>query len=376
MPRTSAALAAAWQQVVSGVEQAYAGAVLLVQHRDAIVWWEATGWALHPSCIGDPATPPEVTEPIPMTRHTLFDLASLTKVVATTPIVLQLVAEGLFQLETPLGQLLPSLATSPYASATIRHLLTHTAGLPAWLPLYLDAHGEASYATAIAETMPIGEPGAQVVYSDLGFILLGILVQRLTGADLATAARQRVFAPLGLASLQFCPPQSLRRQIAATERGNSYEANNVGARGHGFPWRTSLIWGEVHDGNAYYGLDGIAGHAGLFGTAEDLARYAAAWLHGDELLPGALVAEATTQQASGRGLGWVCADTSSPLSAPLSMRAFGHTGFTGTMLWVDPLRDLIVVLLTNRVHPVVREGIQAVRAAVLRELAAAFPARG
>lgn len=367
MVTVSDPFAAAWHAVLDGLNQdAFAGAVGLVLHRGEVVLHRAAGWACR-----EP-------EYVPMTTDTIFDLASLTKVVATLPCVLRLATEDRLLLDRPVRAVLPALGTAEWsARVTVRHLLSHTSGLPAWRPLYLEAHGPDEYLAAIARVAPEAAPGERVIYSDLNFLLLGELVRAYTGRDIATVAQELVFGPLGLTTT-FCPPPAWQRRIAATERGNAYEQALAGPAAATFPrWRTEVIWGAVHDGNAFYGLDGIAGHAGLFGAATDLARYGQFWLQcgvwaGRELLPAALVAEAIRPQAPGRGLGWVLASSGASSAHGLSPNAFGHTGFTGTSLWIDPERALVIVLLTNRVHPVVRDGIESVRAAFTAAVARAI----
>ncbi|HYG60284.1 MAG TPA: serine hydrolase domain-containing protein, partial [Symbiobacteriaceae bacterium] len=299
-------------------------------------------------------------EQAPMAPDTLFDLASLTKVVATTPAVLHLLEAGAFSLETPVADLLPVFADR---RVTVRHLLTHTSGLPAWMPLYLDCSGLAEYAAAIGATPLVRASGTQVEYSDLGFILLGAMVERLSETALPDFCREAIFAPLGMAHTTWSP-KGPRSGIAATEKGNQTEYGMCGERAASFGrWRHEVLWGEVNDGNAWYGLGGISGHAGLFSTAGDLARYAQAWLNGGgPILSQHTVALAARSHTAGkpenRGLGWQkpahvpfppksvsCGDLMSPA-------AFGHTGFTGTSLWIDPEKDLFAVLLTNRLHPV------------------------
>lgn len=246
---------------------------------------------------------------IPATLDTLYDCASLTKPLITTTLALQMLDVD-----------------------AIRPLLTHTSGLRAWMPLYLFDN----YLDAIREHGPEYEPGTRVVYSDLNFVLLWSLLP-----DYVSLARQRIFEPLGIEAM-FNPPSSLLPRIAATEWGQRFEAKLAGkpeiaAR------RDGLIWGEVHDGNSYF-AGGTAGNAGLFATACAVFRIAQAWANA-EFLPRALVSEATCNQTPGlnesRGLGWQISPTG----------MYGHTGFTGTSVWIDPERDKIMVLLTNRVHP-------------------------
>jgi len=362
----------AWRIVVDGAHQgAYAGAVAAIARRGALVLHRATGWAVcDPVCV-------------PMDPETIFDLASLTKVVATLPSVLRLIDGRVVGLDDPVGSVLPEFGTTGWkGDVTIRRLLSHSAGLAAWLPLYLDHEGSEAYLAAIANAEPAARPGETMIYSDLGFILLGEVVRRAGGADIARFAATEVFAPLGLRDTTFTPPPSLRERIAATERGNETEIGMCGERATTFPrWRRGMIWGEVNDGNSFYGLAGVAGHAGLFGTATDLIHYGQLWLqggvrNGHRILGEDLVAEATREQAPGRGLGWRLpapapgGDRADPGRA-LGPRSYGHTGFTGTSLWVDPVRELVVVLLTNRLHPTARSEIDTIRPAFHAAVAAA-----
>jgi CubicO group peptidase (beta-lactamase class C family) len=374
---SSARLEDAWRIVFEGTNRgAYAGAVALVVCGGTVVLRRAAGWA--------------VREPVavPMTDETIFDLASLTKVVATLPSVLQLISADSLSLDVPVGDVLPEFGLAAWKrGVTIRRLLSHNAGLPAWLPLYLDRAGPGEYLDAIAKVEPVAAPGERVIYSDLGFILLGEVVLRLSGLDVARFAAREIFSPLGLRDTTFTPAPSLRPRIAATERGNATEIGMCGERAVTFPrWRRDVIWGEVNDGNCFYGLAGVSGHAGLFGSAADLTRYGALWLRhgawdGHEIFAPDLAAEATKEQAPGRGLGWrvvpsVPQEGTADPGAPLGPRAYGHTGFTGTSLWIDPARELVVVLLTNRLHPTARPEIEAIRLAFHAAVAAAVSEEG
>jgi CubicO group peptidase (beta-lactamase class C family) len=298
---------------------------------------------------------------------TLFDLASLTKVLCTVPVVLRLCAEGLVDLDAPLRRWLPELQEAPCGRVTVRQALAHTGGLPAWRPLYLEARGLDAVVQAVAKVPLEAEPGHRVVYSDLGVLLVGAAVERATGRRMDALFEEHVARPLGLGQSQFCPPPAWHRRCAATERGNRYERDLAGEAGAGFPWREGVIVGEVHDGNAYYALGGVAPHAGLFSTAEEVARVAEAWAGPAAWLPEGYRLEAVRDQrgaAAGppRGLGWVLHHPEAFFAA-LGPRSFGHTGFTGTSVAVDPERALVVVLLTNRVHPQVREGVADFRRA-------------
>lgn len=302
----------------------------------------------------------------PTDAATRYDLASLTKVVATLPLVLRLASDGALDLDAPLTEHLPNAGwfrDPSLGTRTARDLLSHTSGLPAWAPFMGIASARRTVTGhALASELP--HPRGEVVYSDLGFITLGTLIEAVTSARLDGVARDLIFAPLGIDDqLGFRPlGEALPHvSVAPTERCG---------------WRGRLLEGEVHDEAAWI-MDGVAGHAGLFGTAAGLAAYARAWLRRDPALGGPALLDAATRRATAagqpaRGLGWVLApdgDEPPPRDgAPdwRGPRGFGHTGFTGTSLWIDPETQRFCVLLTNRVHPSRHRGgaIGALRRAV------------
>jgi len=271
------------------------------------------------------------------TIETIYDCASITKPLITTALILQAVAERRIALDD-------SFEGFPY-----RDLLTHTSGLKAWLPLY----AYPDYLQAILEHGREYEPGTRVVYSDLNFVLLWFAIQRIYG-DYVAAANERVFAKLKLDDAMFLPPAILKPRIAATEWSQRYEIAMCKDKEIAFTgFREGLIWGETHDGNSHY-AGGTAGNAGLFATARAVYRIAQGWLDGT-LVPRELREQATRNDTTGReenrGLGWLLSFPGHAATGMLSPRAFGHTGFTGTSVWIDPDRDRVMVLLTNRVHP-------------------------
>ena len=301
-----------------------------------------------------------------VTANTLYDMASLTKVIVTTTSVMILVQQKRLDLDTPVARYLPEWAAAAKsdpdptwrARVTIRNLLLHDSGLPAHRDFYKQAKGhDAVLALVFAEPL-VHQPGTKVEYSDLGFILLGEIVQRLTGIPLDEFAKQHIFAPLGMNSSHFNPPGKLWPSIAPTE-------NDV-------DFRKRLMQGEVHDENAW-AMGGVSGHAGLFSTAGDTAIFAQMILNGGiyahhRVLTRATIQEFTARQAIGdsaRTLGWDAVTQPSSSGHFFSQASFGHTGFTGTSLWIDPERDLFVILLTNRVNPTrANEQIRQLRPAV------------
>nr|WP_246581039.1 serine hydrolase domain-containing protein [Deinococcus aestuarii] len=286
-------------------------------------------------------------EPLPLDEGTWWDLASLTKPLFTARELLRAVEEGLLDLDDPIEAHLPDLAwmqDTPLRARTLRQLLTHTAGLPAWTPLYTWGDAATIRARLLQEPWPLAEPG-EIVYSDLGYLLLGTVLERTRGLSLRAFKLEE--------GLTFAPDPE---HTAATER---------------CPWRGRVLRGETHDENAW-ALGGVAGHAGLFGTLAGVLTQAEGLLRGGWLSPAAQAA-ATRPQAAGRSLAFVSAQPGWSGGSLCGGRAFGHTGFTGTGLWVEPERGLAWVLLSNRVHPS-RHGtldIQALRRAVGNTLLAA-----
>jgi beta-N-acetylhexosaminidase len=293
---------------------------------------------------------------------TMYDIASLTKVVATTTLVAKLV-EGDFavplDLDAKVERYLPEWASGPQPEwrhrVTVRHLLTHTSGLPAFKEYWRTSKGKQDTLTKIFAEPLEYEPGTKEIYSDLGIILMAEIIERLTGRKLDDLANSFIFSPLGMKDSMYKPPKKLWPAIAPTEIDNNY--------------RHRLVQGEVHDENAF-AIGGVSGHAGVFSTAPDLAAFCQMLLNGgiyahQRILRRATVAQFTTpQQLSGgtRTLGWAVPTPGGLSGSYFSAHSYGHTGFTGTSIWIDPDRQLFVVFLTNRVHPM-RENqkIQQVR---------------
>jgi CubicO group peptidase (beta-lactamase class C family) len=308
--------------------RAFPAAVVNVGRTDGVRWQEAFGRLTYaeaaPACeLG-----------------TLFDLASLTKVIATASVAMAHLQQGRLSLDTRVGAVFPAWDRGDRAHVSVRHLLDHSSGLPAHLRLWTVARGRDAYRQAILETPLERRPGEASVYSDPGFILLGFLLEHLGGA----ALDQQVAAVLGRSRepLLYRPPASLYERTAPTEFD---------------PWRGRILCGEVHDENAA-AIGGVAGHAGLFGTAEAvgafarlvLATFAGATRLGTPDVIRTFAAK-TGVPGSSRALAWDTALPTSSCGTKMSPTAIGHTGFTGTSLWIDVEKDFYAVLLTNRVHP-------------------------
>lgn len=326
---------------------AYPGAVLVVGRRDEVLFAKGYGhftWSPS-SAVPDPDS-------------TLYDLASLTKVVATTTVLMLLVDRGQVQLDAPVARYIPEFDGPGTEAITVRELLTHTSGLRATLPLFRATPDSAAALRMVFATTPIAPPGARVIYSDLNAILLGEIVHRVAGEPLDVVAAREIFRPLGLRRMLFRPGRDVRPQVAPTGL-----------------WRGHAIAGVVNDQNAAR-LGGVAGHAGLFSTAVDLSVFARMLLNGGvapactptgvrgepcplarsapvRLLDPDVIASFTSRYdaTSSRALGWDTPEGRSSAGDYFTTRAFGHTGFTGTSIWIDPDLDMWVVLLTNRVHP-------------------------
>src|SRR5260370_29957165 len=304
------------------------GAVLLVGHDGQVIYREAFGnRSLEPTRSA-------------MTTETIFDIASLTKVVATTTAVMQLVEHGKVRLNDPVIKYIPEFGQNGKSDITVRDLLTHFSALPPDLDLAHPWSGrDAAYTMAFAET-PFFPSGTRFLYSDINCIVLVALVERVSGTSLDAYCAQNIFAPLGMTHTRFRPPAEWIPQIAPTE----------------YDERGQMLHGAAHDPSARR-MSGVAGHAGVFSTADDLAKFAQALLDGSTVLSPLAIEKMTSPQQPPtapvlRGLGW---DIDSPLSSNrgelLPVGSFGHTGFTGTSLWIDPITRTYIVLLTNAVHP-------------------------
>ena len=320
------------------------GGVLLVARRGTIVLEQTAGRLTYDD------------DTRAVTPSTIYDLASLTKVIATTTLMMRRVESGALDLDATAASRLPELEGSPVGGATLRDLLAHSSGLPCCSELFRELgegldrdEARARYLEHIAATELEVGPRERTIYSDLGLLLLGEILERHSRRGFAELVQDEILGPLGLADTGYLPADSLRKRIAPTEFDS---------------WRGRLPHGEVHDENTH-ALGGIAPHAGLFGTAQNVAAFAQAMLNGgaygglriaDDDTVALFTHRADLVPGSSRALGWDTPSDPSSAGRYFSARSYGHTGFTGTSLWIDPELELIVVLLTNRVHPT-RENI-------------------
>ncbi len=314
-------------------DSVFPGAVLVIGNQDSIIYQKAFGHFTY-----------DTTSPA-MTLNTIFDLASVSKVVGTTTAAMILYDEGKLKLDEKVKTYLPEFDNHGKGEITVRNLLLHNSGLPAFKKYYDIYNTGEEVINDIMNTELIYKPGEKYVYSDLGIITLQKIIEKITGTTLDKFLEAKVFKPLGMNRTMYNPPDSLKNQCAPTEIDTFY--------------RMRQIQGEVHDERAYM-LGGVAGHAGLFSTGPDLAKFAMMMLNGGRLNGRAYVKKSTidywttrqTKQSS-RALGWDTKSTDgiSSFGTKFSKNSFGHTGFTGTSIWFDKDNKIFVILLTNRVYP-------------------------
>lgn len=353
-----AALSRADSVIAGEIDRGFVpGAVLLVSLNGDVVFEKAYGHARLYEFDRSRTDTPEL-----LTVDHLFDLASLSKVFGTTMAVMLLADRGVLDLDVPLYRYLPDFRGENKDSVTVRHLLSHTAGLEPWKPIYYHAD-QSGRALAYVTSLPLAYSVATARhYSDLGFMLLGAVVERLTGESLDSFLERSLYGPLQLETVTFRPLEKGHTLIAATSHGNPYERRMIEDDNFGYKtdedpasftgWRNYVLQGEVNDGNAFHAFEGVAGHAGLFGTAKDLSvllqvllnkgRYGGSVIFRPETVNLFLKPDHT-----GSGLGWAMAPDIIGVEYP---GAFGHSGFTGTHVVAIPELDLSIILLTNRQH--------------------------
>lgn len=323
----------------------YPGAVVIIGRRDSVVYARGYG-----NYTWDPSSP------VPDPDSTLWDIASITKVVSTTSAAMRLVEQRKLDLDAPVRHYLPRFSGGLKNQVTVRMLLDHTSGLKSYVPFYVKARRKRARAIDLLYAQPlIRAPGDSAEYSDLNAILLGLVLEKVSGIPLDQLARREVFGPLGMTQTMYRPPSSLRRRIVPSGM-----------------WRGRPVPGDVNDQNAV-AMGGVAGHAGVFSTGMDLARYATVWLRSGVGPKGPWVTLTTMRRFLSKGpnsgarlLGWDTPefkpDEPSVFGTLISDAAYGHTGFTGTELWIDPSRDLYLVFLTNRAFdPRVRESLKELK---------------
>ncbi len=317
-------------------EGSFPGASALVGTHDSV---------LEETVAGRAVVEPEADR-CDVTPETLFDLASLTKPLCSGALLARI---GDLSLETRPGRFFPEWKKTRFEDITLERLLTHTSGLAAWFPMYVRGEGVAAYRRTLGELEPVAAPGERVIYSDLNFLLLTQILEAIYAGPLDRVFAEQVSAPAGSAA-RFLPEPSA--PAAATERGDRFERAMVESRGLSYGrFRDGVVRGEVHDGNAFR-RGGVSGHAGVFATARDVWALARSWL---DPAFREWTRDRTLECDEGRGLAWQSRRGAGSAIPEMSDASFGHTGFTGTSVWVDPERDRILVLLTNRIHPEVRE---------------------
>jgi CubicO group peptidase (beta-lactamase class C family) len=334
------------------------GAVIQIRKGNKNIYRKAFGFAERNDDQNQP-----LVHPVPMTTDVLFDLASLTKVAGTATSIMLLVDRGLINVDDPVGKYIPAFDTGNKKQITIRHLLTHTAGLITWYPLFYRANNKEEVYKLINE-LPLAFPvGTSRHYSDLGFILLGEIIEKVSGMPLDQFDQKNIFIPLGMHHTTYNPLANGFAKFAATSHGNPYETRMVHDTSLGYvfkeidpdqwkDWRTYTLRGEVNDGNAWYALKGVSGHAGLFSTIDDLQKLVDMLMNHGKVKGKQFISEKTirlflTQDDFKNGLGWMM-DPGDSFMKNGPEGTFGHTGFTGTSIAVVPSLNISVILLINR----------------------------
>ena len=326
----------------------FPSAVYLVAEKGEVVFTDALGFAV---------VEPEIIE---ANLDTIYDLASLTKVLITGLMCAKLIENGELNLSDKIAKYFDEFDTNEKREITIQSLLTHTSGFQAWKPFYLISNLKSQIPDLIAIESLDNLTNSKVVYSDLNFITLGFLLEKIHGKSLDKIAKETIFAPLNLRDTFYNPPKKLQKRIAASEKGNEFEKNMCLEQGYKIPnpqsqFRNQTVWGEVHDGNCYF-MNGVSGHAGLFSTAFETFKIAQQFLAEESVLLDPEICKLfrtnfTPNLNEARSIAFQLAETKdSTASLALSKDSFGHLGFTGTSLWIEPETERIFILLTNRTH--------------------------
>lgn len=345
-------------------ESSFTGAVVFVGSGNETPYQKAYGYAtLYDENLR------VVDNPDSTTVDHLFDIASLTKIFATTYAVMALHSDGLIQLDDPVADYIFEFAKPTHSEITIRHLLTHTSGLRQWYPTYYAIDNSMEFADWVVDLDMIETPGENRRYSDLGFMVLGEIIERVTDQNIEDYLKERIYEPLGLTRIGFNPDAGNDEKIVSTSHGNPFERKMISDDNFGYrididpdswnEWRDYTLKGEVNDGNAFYTFDGMSGHAGLFATADELSTLLQLILNGGywndkEIISSSTIEEFITKDQFGNGQGWAM-DPGFLHAESLPDGSVGHTGFTGVNFVMSPKDDLYYIFLTNRQHVGVNE---------------------
>jgi CubicO group peptidase (beta-lactamase class C family) len=313
-------------------DKVFPGSVLLIYKDDEIIYQSGFGYFTYDSSFQK------------VDENTIYDIASLTKVIATTTAAMLCIDKNLFSLDDPVDKYVSEFSAVNKNNITIKNLLLHNSGLPAWKKYYHKNLSEKEIINDIYSTNLVYKPETNTLYSDLGMIILALVIESATNKNFDEFCNEEIFSPLKMNNTFFNPPDSIKYRVTPTEIDDY--------------WRNRLIWGEVHDETASL-LNGVAGHAGLFSTAEDICKLLQMFLNGGKINNNRFIREETIilftkrySDKSSRALGWdTKSETGSSAGNLFSPDSYGHTGFTGTSIWVDPTKNLFVVFLSNRVYP-------------------------
>jgi len=340
-------------------ESSFTGAVVLVGSGNETFYKKSYGYAT----LYDQELK-VVENPDSTTVDHLFDIASLTKIFATTYAVMALHSDGLIQLDDPVADYIDEFAKPSHSEITIRHLLTHTSGLRQWYPTYYAIDNYMEFADWVVDLDMIESPGENRRYSDLGFIVLAEIIERVTDQNIEVYLDERIYEPLGLSMIGFNPVPGNDKKIVSTSHGNPFEKRMISDENFGYrididpdswnEWRDYTLKGEVNDGNAFYTFEGMSGHAGLFATNDELSTLLQLILNGGywndkEIISSSTIEEFITKDQFGNGLGWAM-DPEILHAESLPEGSVGHTGFTGVNFVMSPKDDLYYIFLTNRQH--------------------------
>ena len=340
-------------------ESSFTGAVVLVGSADEILYQKAYGYAtLYEQDLK------VVENPVSTSDDHLFDIASLTKIFATTYGMMALQSDGIIQLDDPVSDYIEEFAKLPHSEITIRHLLSHTSGLRQWYPTYYAIDNSSEFVNWVVDLDLSGSPGENRRYSDLGFMVLAEIIERVTEQNLEDYLYERIYEPLGLKEIGFNPGSESEQKVVSTSHGNSFERKMISDDSFGYSidvdpnawneWRDYTLNGEVNDGNAFYTFSGVTGHAGLFAPADELSTLLQLILkdgywNDRAIISSTTVEEFTTEDQFGNGLGWAM-DPGFLHAENLPEGSVGHTGFTGVNFVMSPNNDLYYIFLTNRQH--------------------------